>query len=50
MVIRSDSNSDITLGNNIATALGLSTNDVEVSRDDQQVADVIVTLGSDYHA
>jgi hypothetical protein len=36
------------MGDNVAKALGLSSNDVEVSRDDQQVADVIVTLGNDY--
>jgi anionic cell wall polymer biosynthesis LytR-Cps2A-Psr (LCP) family protein len=49
VIIRSDSNNDVTLGDNVAKALGLSSNDVEVSRNDQQVADVIVTLGSDYH-
>jgi anionic cell wall polymer biosynthesis LytR-Cps2A-Psr (LCP) family protein len=44
--IRSDA--DVSLGDGVARALGLPTSDVEISRTDQSVADVIVVLGGDY--
>jgi hypothetical protein len=46
--ISSDSASDVALGDRVAKALGLSASDVERNPQDQTVADVIVTLGSDY--
>lgn len=45
--IRSDA--DIALGDGVARALGLPNSDVQISRTDQSVADVIVVLGEDYH-
>jgi hypothetical protein len=46
--IGSDSSADVALGDRVAKALGLSASDVERDPQDQNIADVIVTLGSDY--
>jgi hypothetical protein len=43
------SDSDIALGDNVASALGLPAKDVQRSTEDQSVADVVVVLGGDYH-
>jgi hypothetical protein len=42
------SNSNVDLGYQVASALGLPNSDVRRTSQDQSVADVIVTLGSDY--
>jgi anionic cell wall polymer biosynthesis LytR-Cps2A-Psr (LCP) family protein len=47
-VVAISSDNAVDLGNQVARALGLPTSDVELDRADQSVADVIVTLGSDY--
>jgi anionic cell wall polymer biosynthesis LytR-Cps2A-Psr (LCP) family protein len=44
------SDSDVALGNQVAHALGLSTGDVELTNENQNVADVLVILGGDYHS
>jgi LytR_cpsA_psr family/LytR cell envelope-related transcriptional attenuator len=49
-VVAIQSDNDVTLGDNVAKALGLPASDVELSQADQSIADVIVTLGSDYRA
>jgi hypothetical protein len=47
--IKSDSDADISVGDEVARALGLPTGDVVRTTDDETVADVIVVLGNDYH-
>jgi LytR cell envelope-related transcriptional attenuator len=42
--------SQVSVGDQVAKALGLPTNDVEINRTPETVADVIVTLGSDYRS
>jgi hypothetical protein len=47
-VIQIRSINDVPLGDQVAAALGLPTSDLVRSDNDEQIADVIVTLGSDY--
>jgi anionic cell wall polymer biosynthesis LytR-Cps2A-Psr (LCP) family protein len=49
-VIQIKSVNDVALGDQVANALGLPTSDLRRSDNDEQIADVIVTLGSDYHS
>ncbi len=49
VVIKSDSDANVALGDAVAKALGLSSGDVVHSTENQDVADVVVILGKDYH-
>ena len=49
VVIKSDSDPNVALGDAVAKALRLPTGDVVHATENQDVADVVVILGNDYH-